>query len=1411
MEKKNSVRLLSLLLVIVMVAGLVPMYIFAAGSVTNYDDFLTELKQLEIYADEYAASTYRDSGELIMNFIRTGVDRYLDGNWATLAGQEIVGFTNYVQAMDEENGTTVMNLRDIVTNNFYLPNGDKVDFGHMFGTMNISYVNNGSADLSGWAGDLCDLLYYCVDMGSVPEGSIEAMASYILNNCFGVEADDAFGMDDFYGDMDAYYLVNEYMRGNGSLSSLMEAYFTADLDDIDRAIYFVNNRFGVEDSAEAVRKAIYDSYSSNVGVKLLEYNRGLTSYSALRQACCYAFADYLYENAKGYLVPGTGDDVEVGNGYYTVFSNEHSILAPGIEQDINYAQTVDGKQIVYYIATVDVNRDDVTIKVNYKDNDPSKGWGLQRVEDQAKAMVKNYQNKKDEDGNLLYPNFHAIVATNADGYNITNGTPGGLVIMDGKEWYGVDKDGFFAILKDGSAMIGTKADYEIYKDEIQEGIGGFGAVLVKDGKINVTKNNNYTSSRASRTAIGIKEDGSVVMMVLDGRQLPFSAGGAMEEIAQIMLEAGCVHAVNLDGGGSTTYLSKPAGSDDLQLVNRPSDGNARSVATSLVAVSTAKSSNEFDRAILSSDYEYITAGTSMQIEAVGVSNTGNSAPIPAGATWCVSDETVGMIDEDGMFTALENGDVTVTVTVDGEVVGSRELHVVTPDEIRFAEERIVAVYETPVELSLTLWYQGKAVAFNTETDVILVLQDANAGVIDGTYFIGDEANGIRTVMVGALLLADESLMAFATINMYKADEALFDFDKATQGNRTLAFIREVSNTHTLDDQLYRIVDPDAPVDIEYTFALDMTAIDIPAQLEPLKGQLPGGDNANASAWSFLLQLAERVCTQTAVSIRAEFSKDLDVDISELMIVNEYFTLTNANLDENNVLTVKCNWVDQTAPIDPATANPLCILKGIKATVKDTASYYNNELAIANNGYVNYDIYLAASSLYSSACDPAFQSAYSLYPYIHDPACRTDGNDKGAHFSSQYADFADIYIINSEMLQGWHENYYYVNNVPVTGLQYVPDRHNPSQKRFCEFDDNGLLINESDITGLITYEGDLYYAVQGVAQTGWQVIDENNYYFHLDTGKAVDGVYQIRENANSWTTNWYTYTFEDHILVLGDMVYETQGKESGYRYRWAGNWANGWFDVGEKSYYAEKYSPFFLETGYASVPNRSTNNFMYHLFDDEGVFQKNYNNIWNVGEDTYFLKNGVRYAIDGLIESDDGYYYCIDGNNAKVRKSQSYFVNSSKAHGLVPQGTYNFDETGKLTDVLVSVQTVGDGIDYSVVGRVVSVTSDAPVRVGYCTKDGSYSAVTATKVTETIYRYAIPSDVSEVLVVIAGDANGDGELSVEDKTMLNDALLNETELAPEVVLAADINGDGVVKNSDKTRLNAVLLGKIEIAW
>ena len=200
------------------------------------------------------------------------------------------------------------------------------------------------------------------------------------------------------------------------------------------------------------------------------------------------------------------------------------------------------------------------------------------------------------------------------------------------------------------------------------------------------------------------------MMVLDGRQLPRSAGGAMEEIAQIMLEAGCVQAVNLDGGGSTTYMSKPAGQDEIDVINVPSDGYERRVATSLVAISTAPPSTAFDSAIISSDYEYITAGTSMQFSVKGVSNTGNAAVIPEGAYWETSDTNIGTIDASGKFTAVATGDVTVQFIVNDAVKGEKVIHVVIPDDIKFAEDRITAIYGEAKKMDITVWYQGKPTA-----------------------------------------------------------------------------------------------------------------------------------------------------------------------------------------------------------------------------------------------------------------------------------------------------------------------------------------------------------------------------------------------------------------------------------------------------------------------------------------------------------------------------------------------------------------------------------------------------------------------------------------------------------------------------------------------------------------------------
>ena len=1266
MKQKFTVKLLSVVMAIILLAGTLPMTAFAENSVTNYSDFLTELKQLEVYAQEYyAENSSKSEGELVLNFIRTGVDRYLDGNWAALAGQEITAFTNFVEQKDAENGTTVMRLRDIVIDDFNLPNGNPSDFGHMFGTMNISYVNQSnekSADLSGWAGDLCDLLYFCAERASVPQGTVDEMAAYILENCFGIDADDAFGWDDFYGDMDAYYLVNEFIDGNGSFSSLMENYFTSELDDSDRSAYFLNNRFSGKTTKDEVRAAVYDTYRTNVGIQVLEADRGVSELTDLRKAACYAFADYLYSKAEGRLEGGnTEDEPETElpeNGYYSVFSSTDSILAPGITQKINYAMSSDGKQMVYYVATVDVNRDDVTIMANYKDNDPSKGWGMQRVQDQVAAMVKNHSHIE---------NFTPVVSINGDGFNTSNGTPGGLLVMEGVEWHPVDGDGFFAILKDGSAMIGTKAEYETYKSDIQEAIGAFGATLIKDGEIAINKNSNYYSSRASRTAIGIKKDGSVVMMVLDGRQEPFSCGGSMEEIAQIMYEAGCYNAVNLDGGGSTTYLSKPEGSDSIKVVNRPSDGYARSVAASLVAVSTAKSSKEFDRAIIESDYDYLTIGTSIEMTAIGVNNIGSSAVIPEGATWAVSDEAIGEISEDGVFTALDNGDVDVLFKLNGETVGSKTLHVVIPDSLEFEEEKMNIVFGVPVKLPLQAFYNGNQVAF-CDTDVEMLLTDENAGTFDGLYFTASEENSIRNFQaVGLLLLSEtEEIYAIMSLSAFNKDEAVFDFDNATSGNRTFAWNREVTNATTKDGINYSVIDPENNIEVDYTFALDMTAIEIPQQLADIVFMLPGSDNGNASAFNYLLQLAERVSVLTEVKISAQFDKNLEVDISDLKIINDYFELKDAKLDENNKLVITCNWIDRTESIDPATANPVCILTGIKTEVKDGASWSDDELIVSNSGNVSYDIYLRASSLYSFAQKQENQKQFGLYPYSSDQTGWEGGTEKGAHFSSAYADFEDSFILDKTVLQGWYnddgKDYYYVDHVPLKGVQYIPSKNDSTVKCFYKFDEDGVCLGAC--TGTVEYQGNLYYAINGEKQTGWiSAYDEEgnpvDYFFNTSTGIAVNGKQKI------WGFN---YIFTDYVLTKGDLVTDSNGT----RYRWAGQWMMGkWFEVDGKTYHTGKYQPYVTK-GYALVVGPDLE-YGYYLFDENGVFQKDYTGLWHVGNDTYLLENGHRNNNPGLVYLDGYYYYFMA--NAKAVKNRTYWPTIT--NGLLPMGPYQFDEQGRM--------------------------------------------------------------------------------------------------------------------------------------
>ncbi len=1245
--------------------------------ISDYETFITNLYVLEMAAGEYVADRPRlDPLDLVIKYIRTGVERYNSGSWNIMAGYEDADFRKFIEDYEdawnceqgEDNKENWMALSALkYLDEFTLPNGDLVDFGHMFGTMDITYHNNcgvDHADVGGWSGDLVDLLTTTSNhIGENYTSDLETLVAFIKENYLFkmVNTDDKFSATDWYGDADGFYVMQNLNKATyqaGDMAMLMQSYFTEELNDVDRADYLVINRFGGLSTRQDLRTAVYNAYTGNKTISTLEatrdFNHSGTELTLMRKAVCYAFADYLCQTAGDYV-----DVIE--NPYYEVFDSKSAELAPGITQQLNFATSADGKQMAYYIATADLRNPQVHVYANYASRDPQH-WEMARVLDQANTMQALYGDPASEE---YVENFNVIASINAGGFDMSDGDPGGLLVMHGQTYKPIGSGGFFAITKEGKAILGATSEWDQYKDQVEEAIGGFGTLLVKDGEIAITANSNYYNDRAPRSAVGITATGKVVFMVLDGRQEPISCGGSMIEIAQIMFEAGCVNAINLDGGGSSTFVAKQPGDETLSIMNRPSDGTPRSVSTSLVMASTAPSSTAFDHANLVSATSQVTKGTSLQITAEGISATGNAAELPEGTTWEIDSDYANWaaIDENGLFTAKDRlGDVEVKLMLDGTIVGRTTISIVDPDQIYFEKAALSAVFGQTIQLPVKVLYEGKEVTVRPED--IAFQMNAAAGTISGFEFTAKEGN-VKNVRITATLVNNtEAAPANVTVNLYKQGENSFDFDQATAGDRTLAWLRTVSNSTTDDDVTYTVLDPDKDMVTSYVLAMDMSQIPVPPVLEDLIYMLPGADLEDASAWGFLMQLAERVSPMTTVTPKIVFDKNVDVDLSEMKLLNDYFTITDYVFDETtNTLSLVLNWIDQTKAIDPATANPLCMVTGIKVTPKADADWGSKEmLNIVHEGDISYDIYLRASGLYSFASKPENQQTFGLYSYTNPD----DAKDRGGHFMSTYAQFKDTYTLVRTAKEGWVNEAggfaYYVDGQRLTGVQEI-------EGVLYDFGENGINVGQNKFTGLFyDEEAKVYrYSYIGVLTSGWQMIEKEWYYFDSATMAAATG---------KRTISHVPYEFEENGRLVSGVWMNVF---VGYRYYYGPDYVRkGWYEIDGEMYY---FLDAFAVSGDKKVASQeiSTTKRWYH-FGEKGACEGLLTGIVENNGKLYYVENG-KETEKGLFKFGD-YHYNAQYDGSLI-VNQKYYVWKLDPTAELPKGHYEFDEQGRLLGAEVS--------------------------------------------------------------------------------------------------------------------------------
>jgi hypothetical protein len=133
------------------------------------------------------------------------------------------------------------------------------------------------------------------------------------------------------------------------------------------------------------------------------------------------------------------------------------------------------------------------------------------------------------------------------------------------------------------ATPGTTVTYRLILSpdwtSVADAIGG-GPVLVRGGQPVYRSNESFTTSqiapRHPRTAVGQRADGSIVLVVVDGRQSGYSVGMTTFEMAQALVRLGAVSGMGLDSGGSSTLAFEG------HVLNRPSGGGERAISTALM-------------------------------------------------------------------------------------------------------------------------------------------------------------------------------------------------------------------------------------------------------------------------------------------------------------------------------------------------------------------------------------------------------------------------------------------------------------------------------------------------------------------------------------------------------------------------------------------------------------------------------------------------------------------------------------------------------------------------------------------------------------------------------------------------------------------------------------------------------------
>ena len=468
---------------------------------------------------------------------------------------------------------------------------------------------------------------------------------------------------------------------------------------------------------------------------------------------------------------GAHYDESVSNNYYHILSQKNYVLCDGItESEIILNNSAGTRRQILNVLEVDVNNPNVEILAGYygvdQDLTDSKNWS-------ARTMDKTMDYYRDVLGYNVVAGMNTALTYVSDApcsFFVFNGQ----VLAEPGSIYNDNCDSYLAVIKkdDGTVECEMRSASTPLNGNEWQAIPCNFSFCVKDGEM--TNKKVDRSSYADRSLLGIKKDGSLMVVQVEGENAALSTGLTQYELSETMKALDCIWAINGDGGGSSQIFTKREGEDNYTLRNRPSDGAPRATINGIILASKAKADGVFDHVSMVPQAEMIAPKGNVAIDIKGVDGSGAPAEMPEGITYEV---TGGYLANGTFYSDGTEGIQKITAFYNGEQIGSAEVNVVLPTSIFFDNSAMAVPYGQTVDIRITAYY-GTVKMHLSDDDVTFTMTE-ELGTVDGLKFTAvteDKAGDKNDAEMTATLNCAPELKATISLYVGKGSEVIYDFE-----------------------------------------------------------------------------------------------------------------------------------------------------------------------------------------------------------------------------------------------------------------------------------------------------------------------------------------------------------------------------------------------------------------------------------------------------------------------------------------------------------------------------------------------------------------------------------------------------------------------------------------------------------